>query len=98
MLICSVCLFACQANQTEIIPSSAVTEGQTAEVNSTLIVSGVEVTPIINSNSPTLTNCPMFPADNIWNARVDSLSLHPMSDAWIDSIGRDESFHMDFGS
>jgi len=29
---------------------------------------------------------------------VDTLPLHPQSDAWIDSIGRDKSFHMDFGS
>ncbi len=50
------------------------------------------------SNGPAIANCPMFPADNIWNARVDSLPAHPMSDAWIDSIGRDEGLHMDFGS
>jgi hypothetical protein len=29
---------------------------------------------------------------------VDSLPTHAMSEAWIDSIGRTESFHMDFGS
>jgi hypothetical protein len=29
---------------------------------------------------------------------VDTLPIHPMSEAWIDSIGRDEGFHMDFGS
>jgi len=40
----------------------------------------------------------MFPANNFWNARVDLLPVHAKSDAWIDSIGRDESFHMDFGS
>lgn len=45
-----------------------------------------------------IANCPMFPSDNIWNARVDLLPVHPMSEAWIDSIGRDEGFHMDFGS
>jgi len=50
------------------------------------------------SGGPTIANCPMFPADNFWNARVDTLPTHPMSDAWIESIGRDESFHMDFGS
>lgn len=47
---------------------------------------------------PVLANCPMFPADNIWNARVDSLPTHPMSETWIESIGREEDFHMDFGS
>jgi hypothetical protein len=51
-----------------------------------------------SGNGPAIANCPMFPANNIWNARVDSLPAHPRSDAWIDSIGRDEGFHMDFGS
>lgn len=49
-------------------------------------------------DGPTLANCLMFPVDNIWNTRVDSFSTHPMSDLWVDSIGRGESFHMDFGS
>jgi hypothetical protein len=53
---------------------------------------------ITTSNGAAIENCPMFPANNIWNARVDSLPAHPMSEAWIDSIGRDEGFHMDFGS
>jgi hypothetical protein len=48
--------------------------------------------------STVIAGCPIFPADNFWNARVDSLPVHPLSDAWIDSIGRDEGFHMDFGS
>jgi hypothetical protein len=45
-----------------------------------------------------LADCPVFPADNFWNARVDSLPTHPQSAAWIRSIGTAESFHMDFGS
>ncbi len=45
-----------------------------------------------------LAGCPLFPANNYWNARVDRLPVHPDSDAWIDAIGRGESFHMDFGS
>ena len=40
----------------------------------------------------------MFPANNFWNTRVDTLPVDPMSDAWIDSIGPNEGFHMDFGS
>lgn len=50
------------------------------------------------SSGPVIANCPMFPADNFWNTRVDSLPTHPMSDSWIENIGRDEGFHMDFGS
>ncbi|HEX2698296.1 MAG TPA: hypothetical protein VHM28_11360 [Anaerolineales bacterium] len=51
-----------------------------------------------NSYGPTLGGCPLFPADNFWNTPVDDLPVDPHSDAWINSIGRDEGFHMDFGS
>ena len=50
------------------------------------------------TGAPTLGGCPMYPADNFWNTPVDNLPVHPMSDAWINSIGRDTGFHMDFGS
>lgn len=42
--------------------------------------------------------CPLFPADNVWNTRVDQLPVHPLSDTYIDTIGRDAEFHADFGS
>jgi hypothetical protein len=57
--------------------------------------------PQLDSTSLTSThiaNCPIFLADNFWNVRVDLLPVHPLSDAWIDSIGRNTGFHMDFGS
>ena len=42
--------------------------------------------------------CPLFPVDNIWNARIDNLPVHPLSDDYIDAIGREVTFHPDFGS
>jgi len=48
--------------------------------------------------STIIANCAIFPANNYWNTRIDDLPAHPLSDAWIDSIGRSEIFHMDFGS
>ncbi|MFZ5809491.1 MAG: hypothetical protein ACOY16_09455 [Chloroflexota bacterium] len=48
--------------------------------------------------SPGLGGCNLFPADNIWNTPINHLSLHPRSEQWIDSIGRNRGFHMDFGS
>ena len=45
-----------------------------------------------------LGGCNLFPADNIWNARVDSLPVHARSTDWVNSIGRSTGFHMDFGS
>ena len=54
--------------------------------------------PLDSTAGPTLGGCPIFPPDHIWNTRVDSLPRHPNSDAYIDSIGRDEGLHPDFGS
>jgi hypothetical protein len=42
--------------------------------------------------------CPIFPADNPWNQRVDQAPVHPRSDAIVRSIGVDEGLHADFGS
>jgi hypothetical protein len=50
------------------------------------------------SSAPMLGGCPVFPADSFWNTRIDSLQVHPMSDTWIENIGRNMEFHMDFGS
>ncbi|MGB8701539.1 MAG: hypothetical protein WCD18_19160 [Thermosynechococcaceae cyanobacterium] len=48
--------------------------------------------------SPTVSGCPVFPADNIWNARVDGLPVDSRSRAYIDSMGRNTHLHPDFGS
>jgi hypothetical protein len=45
-----------------------------------------------------LAGCPVFPADNHWNLRVDKLSVKPSSDAIVRSIGTGEHMHADFGS
>jgi hypothetical protein len=45
-----------------------------------------------------LAGCPVFPADNHWNLRVDSLPVHPNSDDIVRSIGAGEHMHADFGS
>lgn len=85
----SVFLLACLATATPtLVPVTEVRPTDPATPASTQIT----------TDGPTLANCPMFPADNFWNARVDSLPTHPQSDAWIRSIGAAETFHMDFGS
>jgi hypothetical protein len=40
----------------------------------------------------------MFPANNYWNTRVDTLPLDSRSTAYINSIGRNTGLHPDFGS
>jgi len=42
--------------------------------------------------------CAVFPADNVWNADVSSLPVHPMSDSYIASIGAATGLHPDFGT
>jgi len=45
-----------------------------------------------------IAGCPIFPASNPWNQRVDGLPVHPRSDAIVRAIGVDGSIHPDFGS
>ena len=49
-------------------------------------------------SSPTVAGCPVFPASNVWNRRVDRLPVAPDSGAIIASIGAGTGLHADFGS
>ena len=42
--------------------------------------------------------CPLFPADNPWNQRVDALPVASNSATIIQSIGGGTGLHADFGS
>jgi hypothetical protein len=47
---------------------------------------------------PQIGGCDVFPADHIWNTRVDALPVHPNSEAYIATIGANVGVHPDFGS
>jgi hypothetical protein len=47
---------------------------------------------------PRAPSCPVFPAENQWNLRVDHLPVAARSDAIVRSIGLDDHVHADFGS
>ena len=47
---------------------------------------------------PTAPGCPIFPANNAWNERVDTLPVAPDSAQLIASIGLGTGLHPDFGS
>ncbi len=47
---------------------------------------------------PDAPECTVFPAGNVWNQRVDALPTLAGGSTYIDSIGRSDTFHMDFGS
>jgi hypothetical protein len=52
----------------------------------------------VGASGQTLGACPMLPADSVWNARVDTLPVHPRSDDYVTSIGRWTGLHPDFGA
>jgi len=50
------------------------------------------------AGSPTIAGCPVFPASNPWNERVDKLPVAANSAQLIASMGLDTGLHADFGS
>ncbi|HYD09593.1 MAG TPA: hypothetical protein VEA78_05770 [Acidimicrobiales bacterium] len=51
-----------------------------------------------SSAPPTSGGCAMFPSDNPWNTDISGHPVHTRSDAWVNSIGRDDHLHPDFGT
>jgi hypothetical protein len=52
----------------------------------------------VGAQGAQLGGCPVFPADNVWNARVDDLPVDPRSSAYVASIGASTGLHPDFGA
>ncbi len=47
---------------------------------------------------PGAPDCPMFPADNVWNTPITSLPVNPMSAQWLASMDASSTdLHPDFG-
>jgi hypothetical protein len=44
------------------------------------------------------SGCPLFPADNVWHARVDGLPVDARSSAYVAAIGAAGHLHPDFGA
>src|ERR1700676_3300814 len=53
---------------------------------------------VVAAQTPTISNCMVFPADNIWNTRIDQLPVHPSSSTWVNTVGAASPLHPDFGS
>lgn len=49
-------------------------------------------------SAPTLAGCALFPANNIWNRRVDAVPRDAASDAYVAAIGATRMLHPDFGA
>ena len=53
---------------------------------------------LASAQTPTIGNCTIVPADDIWNTRIDQLPVHPSSSTWVNTIGASSPLHPDFGS
>lgn len=49
------------------------------------------------SGAPSIGGCQVFPADNAWNTRVDSLPLNAMSSTYIANMSPTTHLHADWG-
>ena len=65
-----------------------------------VIAAALVQSPVAHAQTagPTVAGCPVFPADNIWNTRVDKLPIDPRSAQYIASIGASDSLKADFGA
>ena len=73
-----------------LIVLAAVVAGALATAQAALTTGGVQTLPG--------TSCPVFPADNPWNQRVDKLPVARDSPALVARIGLDSPVHPDFGT
>jgi len=62
------------------------------------LVAAVAATAAWGTPLPPAKACPVFPADNAWNRRVDMLPVAPGSAATVASIGATGTLHADFGA
>jgi hypothetical protein len=64
-----------------------------------LVVATLAAASVIAMPPPaSIADCPLFPVNNVWNARVDDRPLDPNSGQYIATIGATKSVHPDFGS
>ena len=63
-----------------------------------LVLVAAAIVPASASAGVPGTHCDVFPANNIWNIRVDSLPVHDMSATWLASASANSTdLHPDFG-
>jgi len=85
-----------------------ITRGEMAEIiyrlnnkittSSSLTYNDFSKNNIQSTKSPTISSCQIFPPDNPWNTDISNFPIHPNSDAYINSMGKNGRLHPDFGS
>lgn len=50
------------------------------------------------AKSPQIEGMKIFPPDNFWNTPIDKMPVHPNSEEYISTIGKNKTLHPDFGT
>jgi hypothetical protein len=79
-------------------PGTETTASGAIQAPPVVATGGAPARPATPNAPPVIAGCSVFPADNVWNAPVDTLPVHPNSDAYMATIGLGEEVHADFGS
>jgi hypothetical protein len=58
------------------------------------------VAPLLHAQAtgPSFDGCPVFPANSVWNTRIDQLPVDSNSDTYVSELGAGSPAHPDFGS
>ena len=64
-----------------------------------IIMASALTNPVtVGAAAPSISGCPIFPADNVWNTRIDTMAVDSNSAAYVATIGASTGLHPDFGS
>ena len=55
-------------------------------------------TPVLLAQAPTIGNCTVFPADNVWNTPIDTLPVDLNSTTYVNTVGASLGLKADFGA
>src|SRR5262252_6464472 len=103
LLLTTICLAsaACGSNSTSGLmpaPRGASSALGSGTPTLTTVAAGTATRSATPATSPSTGQCPIFPADNIWNQDISQLPIDPHSSQYIASIGASGFLHPDFGS
>jgi hypothetical protein len=80
------------------VASPAVAAQAPAAQSSSAAGRVAKTTPVLTTTVPGAPNCPMFPANNVWNTNISKLPVDSHSAAWLSSMDSASTYlHPDFG-
>jgi len=88
----------CTTSPLNFCPNASLSRAQMAVFLLRAIHGTTYSPPAIQLVAPSISGCQILPQNNVWNTPVDNLPVHPLSDQWVNTLGRTANFHMHFSS